>query len=420
MNQPDLENGRIRDSVAADRGTSRDLKRTESGPTYDTRSTPVSYSNSPAAAAAGGGGRGAADNLTSNTTHHHGKPQDNTFTFPYAVTTSNGHAADSTGFAQPPPPPLIRPSIQPVQATRTHPGIEGSSGIAQRRIDSGIAHSSSAPVLSGQQTSFGPLSHPIHPASAYPGSTFGGFNSTGHRGYSSVHHHAMRPPPLQLSTSSPSGSSSLQTPDCMVAGQSPSHPFGSTGPGPMMLHQPPPPPQHTTSLPSVPLRMASQPSQVPPYSYSHPYHTHQRPPISPHPYVLSTPSPLMNGSQGYADTSSSHHTPASTTYSFPTNSYTSHSSSMTYQGSLASRNTPLPDRPFKCDECVQSFNRNHDLKRHKRIHLAVKPFACEECSKQFSRKDALRRHWLVKGCRTSDDPNANMSNREFFIDSTVC
>jgi hypothetical protein len=48
------------------------------------------------------------------------------------------------------------------------------------------------------------------------------------------------------------------------------------------------------------------------------------------------------------------------------------------------------DRPFKCDECSQSFNRNHDLKRHKRIHLAVKPFPCTHCDKSFSRKDALK------------------------------
>jgi len=38
------------------------------------------------------------------------------------------------------------------------------------------------------------------------------------------------------------------------------------------------------------------------------------------------------------------------------------------------------------------------LKRHKRIHLAVKPFPCQFCDKSFSRKDALKRHILVKGC----------------------
>lgn len=52
--------------------------------------------------------------------------------------------------------------------------------------------------------------------------------------------------------------------------------------------------------------------------------------------------------------------------------------------------TPQQDRPFKCDVCTQCFNRNHDLKRHKRIHLAVKPFPCTFCDKSFSRKDALK------------------------------
>lgn len=55
-----------------------------------------------------------------------------------------------------------------------------------------------------------------------------------------------------------------------------------------------------------------------------------------------------------------------------------------------SQQAPHTERPFKCDQCPQSFNRNHDLKRHKRIHLAVKPFPCGHCEKSFSRKDALK------------------------------
>jgi uncharacterized Zn-finger protein len=51
---------------------------------------------------------------------------------------------------------------------------------------------------------------------------------------------------------------------------------------------------------------------------------------------------------------------------------------------------PQSERPFKCDTCQQAFNRNHDLKRHQRIHLAVKPFGCGDCEKRFSRKDALK------------------------------
>lgn len=54
------------------------------------------------------------------------------------------------------------------------------------------------------------------------------------------------------------------------------------------------------------------------------------------------------------------------------------------------QNQVATDRPFRCDQCLQSFNRNHDLKRHKRIHLAVKPYPCKHCDKSFSRKDALK------------------------------
>lgn len=66
-----------------------------------------------------------------------------------------------------------------------------------------------------------------------------------------------------------------------------------------------------------------------------------------------------------------------------------HSASM-QQLYTGSQPTPHNERPFKCDQCPQSFNRNHDLKRHKRIHLAVKPFPCGHCDKSFSRKDALK------------------------------
>lgn len=67
-----------------------------------------------------------------------------------------------------------------------------------------------------------------------------------------------------------------------------------------------------------------------------------------------------------------------------------HAAMQMYGNPHAAQQPPLNDRPFKCDQCPQSFNRNHDLKRHKRIHLAVKPFPCGHCDKSFSRKDALK------------------------------
>ncbi|KAK0721802.1 hypothetical protein B0T26DRAFT_769531 [Lasiosphaeria miniovina] len=59
---------------------------------------------------------------------------------------------------------------------------------------------------------------------------------------------------------------------------------------------------------------------------------------------------------------------------------------------------PQQERPLKCDQRPQSFNRNHDLKRHKRVHITVKPLSCHNCDNSFSQKDALKRHRLVKGC----------------------
>lgn len=70
--------------------------------------------------------------------------------------------------------------------------------------------------------------------------------------------------------------------------------------------------------------------------------------------------------------------------------YNSGSSAQMQQMYGGHQQAPHNERPFKCDQCPQSFNRNHDLKRHKRIHLAVKPFPCGHCEKSFSRKDALK------------------------------
>ncbi|KAK4154829.1 hypothetical protein C8A00DRAFT_14082 [Chaetomidium leptoderma] len=74
--------------------------------------------------------------------------------------------------------------------------------------------------------------------------------------------------------------------------------------------------------------------------------------------------------------------------------------------------SPQSERPFKCNTCAQAFNRNHDLKRHQRIHLEIKPFGCGDCDKRFSRKDALKRHRLVKGCGGTSPPEGGSAAKE--------
>ncbi|KAJ8077227.1 hypothetical protein PM082_001655 [Marasmius tenuissimus] len=68
-------------------------------------------------------------------------------------------------------------------------------------------------------------------------------------------------------------------------------------------------------------------------------------------------------------------------------------------GHPSSSSSPTQARPYACDLCALSFNRQHDLKRHRETHSGDKPYTCNGgCGKTFTRKDALKRHQLVKGC----------------------
>ncbi|KAI9788091.1 MAG: Metallothionein expression activator [Peltula sp. TS41687] len=53
--------------------------------------------------------------------------------------------------------------------------------------------------------------------------------------------------------------------------------------------------------------------------------------------------------------------------------------------------THLDDRKFQCPGCTKRFVREHDLKRHWKIHTGKKPYLCP-CGKKFARHDAWTRH----------------------------
>ncbi|KAJ2926762.1 hypothetical protein H1R20_g10355, partial [Candolleomyces eurysporus] len=67
-------------------------------------------------------------------------------------------------------------------------------------------------------------------------------------------------------------------------------------------------------------------------------------------------------------------------------------------------------RPFRCTICPASFARNHDLKRHNRLHDR-KAWKCAACQKIFSRRDAFKRHKdgsRARGLRSEDCATADV------------
>jgi len=67
-------------------------------------------------------------------------------------------------------------------------------------------------------------------------------------------------------------------------------------------------------------------------------------------------------------------------------------------------------RPFRCKICPASFARNHDLKRHVRLH-DKKAWRCGGCLKVFSRRDAIKRHkdgGKARGSKSGDCVNAQV------------
>ncbi|KAG8807756.1 hypothetical protein FRC19_006347 [Serendipita sp. 401] len=52
-------------------------------------------------------------------------------------------------------------------------------------------------------------------------------------------------------------------------------------------------------------------------------------------------------------------------------------------------------KPYRCEDCTQSFSREHDLKRHHSVHRRDQS-PCPVCSNTYSRVDNLKRHVQTK------------------------
>ena len=204
-----------------------------------------------------------------------------------------------------------------------------------------------------------------------------------------VIHALMNPPhsmpgPAQLSPVDAGDGSNQKlppTPTMYGGSQSSSTPQQTTFsyPGPSPVQQSP----HSASAPESRVSLpASQPSGSHDHTQNHfvrpPYPSYSLPPM-PGPVMTNVNSP--NGQMTMVGSM----IPPTYNSGYAANNQNIYGSQQPQAGQ-----PPTVERPFKCDQCPQSFNRNHDLKRHKRIHLAVKPFPCTHCDKSFSRKDALK------------------------------
>jgi len=50
------------------------------------------------------------------------------------------------------------------------------------------------------------------------------------------------------------------------------------------------------------------------------------------------------------------------------------------------------NKPFKCEDCGNCFNRNTQLQIHRRKHTGIRPYQCHICTRAFTTSSNLHRH----------------------------
>ncbi|KAF5343996.1 hypothetical protein D9758_012885 [Tetrapyrgos nigripes] len=72
-------------------------------------------------------------------------------------------------------------------------------------------------------------------------------------------------------------------------------------------------------------------------------------------------------------------------------------------------------RPFRCLHCPASFSRNHDLRRHTKMHER-KAWKCGGCDRLFSRRDAIKRHKNTSQSRSVQEACVNAEILEIEVE----
>lgn len=162
--------------------------------------------------------------------------------------------------------------------------------------------------------------------------------------------------------------------------------------------------QANSTYPTMPDTTHNMASVHPPVQYGVNDYAGDYPPSVSSQYMVATPNTYHQSRQSYPPTNQAHQAQSPVPhYTVPSHQYPApqqpsiHHTSPYYGRGDSHYPQPQypasPSRPFSCDLCALSFNRQHDLKRHRETHSGEKPFLCNGgCGKTFTRKDALKRH----------------------------